>query len=213
MVKKSSKKSNRAAKKRTIHPEYRRFALPAVIVIALAALLLTIFALPNNTARNGVGADGFSVKRMKGVQLGVDTIIDKQKIISALGSNAKEVKDGVVTDTLNRNGNRSQQITYDFMTKSGNTASLYIDLVIYKNQASYDNDSVFAGTGLAGKIDGREVRYMPAATLSADREYALLVTNGLKSYKFALLQPTKAVAINELTSQNIMKKIIDESKL
>ena len=54
---------------------------------------------------------------------------------------------------------------------------------------------------------------MPAATLSTDREYALLVTNGLKSYKFAVLQPTNAVAINELTSQNIMKKIIDESKL
>ena len=130
MVKKTNKKNSRVSKKRTTHPDYRRFALPAVIIIALAALLITIFALPNNTARNGVGADGFSVKRMKGVQIGVDTIVDKQKIIAALGNNAKEVKDGVVTDTLNRNGNKSQQITYDFMTKSGNTASLYIDLVI-----------------------------------------------------------------------------------
>lgn len=213
MVKKSGKKNSRTVKKRAIHPDYRRFALPAVIVIALAALVITIFALPNNTARNGVGADGFSVKRLKGVQLGVDKIVDKQTIASAFGDNAKDIKDGVITDALNRNGNKSQQITYDFTTQSGKSASVYIDLVIYKNQASYDDDSVFAGTGSAGKIDGREVRYMPAATLSMDREYALLVTNGLKSYKFAILQPTNDIKINELTAQNIMKKIIEESKL
>ncbi|OGL22532.1 hypothetical protein A2707_04390 [Candidatus Saccharibacteria bacterium RIFCSPHIGHO2_01_FULL_45_15] len=212
MVKKSAKKTNRISRKKTTRPDLRRFALPAVIVVALGALAVTIFVLPDR-ARDGVGADGFSVSRLKGAQLGVDAIVSKQAVVAALGDTAKEVKDGDVSDGLNRNGNKSQQITYEFTTKSGKTASLYIDLLIYKSQAAYDGDSVFASTGAAGTINGREVRYMPAATLSMEREYALLVSNGLKSYKFALLQPNDSVTINELTAQNIMKKIIEQSKL
>lgn len=212
MVKKSHKKTSRASRKQTTRPDLRRFALPAVIIVALGALAVTILVLPNQ-ARNGFGADGFNVSLIKGAQLGVDKITSKQTIVTALGANAKDVKDGEITDGLNRNGSKSQQITYEFTTKSGETASFYIDLLVYKNQAAYDGDSVFASTGHAATIDGREVRYMPAATLSMDREYALLVSNGLKSYKFAMLQPSNGVAINELTAQNIMKKIIEQSNL
>lgn len=207
--KKTSKKAIHSDPKRT-----QRIVLGTVIVAALAALAVMVLVLPsNNASQAGVGADGFSVFEKKGADLGITDVTDKKDVVAALGKNVKNVSDVEKSGVLSFNGNLGQTATYNFTLPDGSTGWIDIDVLKYKSQAAYDSDDIFKGTGAAGTIDGREVRYMPASSIGKERVYALLVTNGLKSYKFALSQPNTKVQIKEYKAQDILKAVIDKSEL
>ena len=210
MVKKNTrKKAAHVDSKQT-----QRVILGAVAVAAIGAISVMVLVFPSkNTETSGVGANGFSVFEKKGADLGVVKVTDKKVVVDALGKNVRSVNDVEKSGVISLNGNVGQTATYVFKLKDGSSASIDIDVLQYKSEEAYDNDNVFAGTGRAGTIDGREIRYIPASSLGKDRIYALLVTEGLNSYKFSMSQPNTKILIKEYLAQDILKEIIDKSTL
>lgn len=210
MVKKNTrKKASHVDPRRT-----QRIVLGAIAVAAIGAVVLMVIVFPTNgDDQSGVGADGFSVFEKKGADLGVTKVTAKNVVVEALGKNAKSVEDVEKSGVISINGNVGQTATYTFTLKDGSKATIDIDVLEYKSEDAYKSDDVFKGTGVAGKVDGREVRYIPASSIGKERIYALLVTKDLKSYKFAMAQPNTNVQIREYLAQDILKAIIDKSTL
>lgn len=210
MSKKQTKKTRRVSDKNA-----RRVVLGATIAGALGILAVMVVVLPikSGGTHSGVGADGFSVFEVRGADLGVGKAVQKQTVQDALGSRAKSVKDVDNSGVINFNGNKGQTATYGFTTSGGVNSQIDIDVLQYKSQAAYDSDRVFDGTGAAGKINGLEVRYLPAMSIGPDREYALLVTKDLKSYKFSMSQPNGKVEIREYDAHKMLKQLITNAQL
>ncbi len=207
--KKNSKKATHTDPKRT-----QRVILGAVAAAAVGAVGLMVLVFPTkNDNMSGVGSNGFSVFEKKGADLGIADVADKRVVETALGKNAKSVDDVEKSGVISLNGSLGQTATYPFTLKDGSKATIDIDVLQYKSKETYDGDNVFKGTGLAGKIDGREIRYIPASSIGKDRTYALLVTKDLKSYKFEMSQPNTKVLIKEYLAQDILKAIIAKSDL
>lgn len=209
MKKKQSKKRSKSGLNK------RNVVLGVVVTAALGALAIMVIFLANRNpgAQNGVGPDGFRVYEIKGADLGITSVVTKEDVVADLGGHAKSVKDVEKSGVISLNGNKGQTATYNFTTVGGHSASVYVDVLIYQSQNAYNSDNVFAGTGSAGTVNGMEIRFLPAVSLGKDREYALLVTKGLASYKFAMTQPNDKVEINEITAQDILKKLIAKAKL
>lgn len=207
--KKARKKSTHADPKRT-----QRIVLALVSVAAIGAIGLMIMVFPKkNTELSGVGANGYSVFEKKGADLGILKVASKKVITDALGKNAKSVDDPSKSGVLSMNGNLGQTATFPLVLANGEKASIDVDVLEYKSKDAYDSDGLTKGTGVSGRVDGREVRYMTASTIGRDRIYALLVTKDLKSYKFQLSQPSSKIAIREYLAHDVLKKVIDNSNL
>jgi hypothetical protein len=187
--------------------------LMAVVALGVLVVIINGFPLKNQGSKYGVGADGYSVYEVKGADLGIAKVVDKSSVESAFGSLVKSVDDVDTSGVISLNGNKGQTATYYIQTKAGTQGSFYVDVMEYKSQKAYDADNIFADTADAGKVNGLAARTMPAFTIANEREYALLVTKGLKSYKFALTQPYKNVTIDEVTAQTILKKIAAKANL
>ena len=204
-------------RKKTVHADSKRtqrLVLGAVAVAAVSAfVVMAVIANNENSRPVGVGADGFSVFEKSGADLGVTKVASKKVVQDALGKNAKNVADVEKSGVLSINGNLGQTATYNFTLSDGSKAWIDIDVLQYKSKEAYDGDNVFKGTGHAATIDGNEVRYMPATSLGTERVYALLVTEGVKSYKYAMSQPNASVLIKEYKAHDILKQIIDNSNL
>lgn len=203
-------KKKKTKKGAGISTNRRNIIVGGVLVAALGALAFMVITLPG---RNGGAQSNGYVFEMKGADLAIDKVVSKQEVIDGLGANAKGVEDVEKSGVLSFYGNKGQTATYNFTTTSGEHASLEVDVMTYQSQDAYDEAKVFAGTGSAGKVGNMEIRFLPAATLGYDREYALLVTKDLKSYKFSITQPSKKIEINELTAQDILKKLIAKARL
>ena len=184
-------------------------------LVAFAGLVVVIQGFPDRGpgAQNGMGADGFSVYEIEGADLGIAAAVEKSVVESELGAHAKKVEDVDASGVINYNGNKGQTATYYFTTSDGLLGSFYVDVMEYKSKQAYDNENVFANTSDAGKIQGFEARHMKAITIANEREYAILVTKDLKSYKFSITQPFKNVKISETTAHNILKRIAEKAKL
>jgi hypothetical protein len=210
-TKRSSAKRNKFVSNRWV----QKLAFPGALLLGLGVIGLAIWWLPSRDpgAQVGVGADGFSVKELKGVDLGVADVVSKAIAEQELKSVAQKVGNVNKSGTLSLNGNRNQTATYYFKSNAGTQSTLYVDVLIYKNATALKSDNLNKRTADAGKINGNEARYMHAATIGSEREYALLVTKDLKSYKFAITQPAKNITINEVTSQEILKKVAARANL
>lgn len=187
--------------------------LMAAVALGVLVVVINGFPLKNQGAKYGVGADGYSVYEIKGADLGIANVVKKSTVESEFGSQLKSVDDVDASGVISLNGNKGQTATFYIETKAGTHGSFYVDLMEYKSDKAYKADDIFAGTADAGKVNGLEARTMPAITIANEREYALLVTKGLKSYKFALTQPFKKVTIDEVTAQTILKKIASKAEL
>ncbi len=210
-----------AARKRTSKGNF--FTSPLgkkVVVVLMAAVALGVlvviingFPLRNQGAQYGVGANGFKVYEIKGADLGIASVVKKSTVESEFGSLVKSVDNVDASGVISLNGNKGQTATFYLKTKAGTNGSFYVDVMEYKSKKAYEADDIFAGTADAGKVKGLEARMMPAMTIANEREYALLVTKDLKSYKFALTQPFKNVTIDETTAQTVLKKIAEKAEL
>ncbi len=208
MVKKNTRK-------KVAHVDSKRsqkIVLGAVAVAALGALAIMVLVVPSNGDAN-TGATGFSAFEKKGADIGIAKVTSEQTVKNALGKKVKSVSAVDVSGVLSINGNLGQTATYNFVLPDGSTGWIDVDVKQYKDRKSYDEDNVFAGTGAAGTINDRDIRYLPATSLGKERIYSLLVTNNLKSYKFALSQPNDKVQILEYKAQDILKEIIKNSNL
>lgn len=184
-------------------------------LIAFAALVMIIRGFPDRGpgAEIGVGADGFSVYEVEGADLGIVNVVKKPVVEAELAKLVKQVDDVEKSGVVSYNGNKGQTATYYVMTNDGNLGSFYVDVMEYKSQEAYDEADVFGNTADAGKVQNLPARYMKAATIANEREYALLVSKGTKSYKFALTQPFQKITINEVTAQAALKRIAEKAEM
>lgn len=184
-------------------------------LVGLAGLIVVINGFngrgPGSTM--GVGADGFSVYEMQGADLGITNAVKKPIVEAEFGDLVKKVDDVDKSGVINYNGNKGQTATYYLVTKYDTQGSFYVDVMEYQSKKAYDEAGVFDNTADAGKVQDLPARYMKAATIANEREYALLVSKGTKSYKFAFTQPFTSVKINEATAQAILKKIAEKAQL
>jgi hypothetical protein len=213
MVEKSKPRKFKGLTKRQ-----RTLILPLFVVIGTGAIVLAVLAIivmPRTTNDNqrGIGADGFQAYQETGTDLGIGKVVSKSDVVAALGVNAKSVSDADVSKVFNYNGDRGQTLTFNFKRADNNQASLYIDVVLFKNSASLTNTNIYNGTGKAGTINGLSAYYMHAQTLGTIREYRLLVVNGLKAYKFVIDQPYKNITISEVSALAALKKLALKAQL
>lgn len=207
-----AKKNTRKKAPHTDPKRVQRTVLAVIIVAAIGALAIMVLVLPTrDTATTSSG--GFSVFEKKGADIGIANVTSKQAVVNALGKSVKSVSDVDTSGVLSFNGSLGQTATYHFTMPDGTVGWIDVDVMQYKDQETYDGNNVLSGTGSAGKINDREVRYIPAASIGKERVYSLLVSKDLKSYKFAMSQPSNKIQIKEYKAQDILKEIIKNSQL
>lgn len=195
----------------------RLFVLPLMIFVGAGAVILaiiTIIVMPkvNPGAQRGVGANGFQAYVEQNGDLGIAKLVTKDEVAKALGDKAKSVDGAQVSKVMNIDGSRGQTATYSFVRTDGKKSSLYVDLMFFKNQPTLDAAHVTTATAKAGTISGRQAYYLHAQTLGSDREYRLMVVDGLKVYKFVIVQPRTSIAISEVSALASLKKLAQSAR-
>jgi len=214
MVKRTKKKSSKALISRRL----QFTLLPLFVAIGVGMIILvvvSVITLPkaNPGAARGVGADGFRAYTEEKGDLGVKAVATKEEVVAALGSKAKSVDDPEASKVFNFNGDRSQTLTFPFVRSDGESAELYIDLKLYKNTKSLDDDHIYALTAKAGSVKGYPAYYKLAQTIDSHREYHVMIVNGLRLYRFVIAQPVSRVTISEIDAAALLKSLAAESKL
>lgn len=212
-----AKKAQRKKQKALLSPRARKLMLPAFFVIGAGVVALTILSViiipkADSNSRYGVGANGFRAYVEKNSDLGVKAVVQKDKVVAALGDKAKSVGDADVSKVFNFNDDRSQTVTYPFTRADGVKASVYVDMKLYKNMTSLEDDHIYVATAKAGTVNGHPAYFKHAQTLGSDREYHMIVVNGLKAYRFVMTQPLDNITIKEVAALATLKKIALESK-
>lgn len=196
----------------------QKVVLPIFLLIGAGAIILTVLSIifmlrPESSAQMGVGADGFRAFVEENGDLGVKSVVNKDQVVAALGDKAKSVGDADISKVFNLNGDRSQTITFPFVRSDGKKAALYIDTKLYQNLQAQEDDHIYAATLNGGTANGHPVYYKHAQTVGSDREYHLVVVNGLKAYRFVIAQPGKNMLINEVAALAALKRLAAEAKL
>lgn len=189
------------------------FTLIGAGAIIMAIISIVVVPLVNPGSQKGVGADGFQAFVEDGGSLSVVNAVNKQEVVETLGKKAKSVSDVEVSKIFNIDGTRGQTVTYNFIRSNGLKASLYIDLMHFNNLQTYESTGVTTATGDAGKINGHQAYYMHAQTFGSEREYRLMVINGLKVYKFVISQPYRTISINEVSALATLKRLAAKAEL
>jgi hypothetical protein len=195
-----------------VSPKARAVILPILVLIAAAAVIigaLVIIFVPkvNPITQRGVGANGFQAFLEPNGSLGVGDLVSKADVESALGNKSKVVSNAKLSKVFNIAGTRSQTATWSFVRADGVKASLYIDMVVFKNQPAFDNAYVTTGTLKAGTISDLPAYYMHAQTMGSDREYRLEIVKGLTVYKFVVAQPVRNITISEVAALASAKRL------
>ena len=190
----------------------RAAILSAMIVVGAIVVILAIIAIivtpkVNPGAQRGVGASGFQAFTEENSDLGMGTIVSKEDVAAALGDKAKVVSKVEVSKVINIDGSRGQTATYNFVRSDGARSNIYIDLMIFKNQPTFDSANVTMNTIKGGTINGLQVYYLHAQTLGSEREYRLMVTKGINVYKFVFVQPLRNITISEVAALATLKKL------
>lgn len=221
MMKKTQKAKSEdeiGAGEQKLSPRAQALILPLFVAIGIGAIALAVFAIIimpriNPGSQRGVGAYGFQAFVEENSTLGVDKVVEKKDVEDVLGDKAKSVDNVDVAKVFNYDGTRGQQVTYQFTRADGLKSSIYIDLFHFKNQAALDSQRITNSTISAGTINGHPAYFMHALTFGSNREYSLLVVNGLKVYKFAMVQPYRIIAINEVASGAVLKRLAERAHL
>ncbi len=215
MVKRSKRRNLKAlmSDRRT-----RLVVVPILVVIGLSVVIVTVLSLfitpkAEPGTKRGVGADGFQAYVEENSDLKVKAVASRDDVVAALGGKARSVSDAQVSKVFNYNGDRSQTLTFPFVRYDGVKSTLYIDMKLYKNMQSLDNDHIYVATAKAGTVNGFPAYYRHAQTIGSDREYHMMVINGLKVYRFVIAQPVRNVTISEIDVAAILKKLAAKAEL
>ncbi|MFZ2545326.1 MAG: hypothetical protein WAW80_05090 [Candidatus Saccharimonadales bacterium] len=215
---KKSKSSKRNKSKSPVSRRTRIIVIPILFIVGIGVIILTVIyliALPKSTpgVQYGVGADGFFAKLEEDGSLGIDSIVSKSQVTQMLADKAKSVGEAKISKVFNLNGDRSQAITFPFVRADNTKVRLYIDTKLYKNTKALDDDHIYVLTAKAGTIQEHPAYFKHAQTIDGNREYHLMVVNGLKAYRFVIEQPIKNITINEISALAVLKKLALEAKL
>lgn len=202
----------------TLTPQARAVILPSLMAIGAGAVVMGIFAVVvvprvNPAAQRGVGANGFQAYVEQDGDLGMIKVVKKSDVEYALSGKSKAVSNASPSRVFNLDGNRGQTVSYSFRRNDGVPASLYIDLMSFKNQTVLDEANITQNTMQTTDINGHRAYYMHAQTLGSGREYRLMVVNGLKVYKFVIVQPLRNITISEVSALSSLKKLAQKAQL
>lgn len=215
MAKTSPKRSSTTTKK--VDPRIKYAAIPVLALIAVGAIVIAIMVIMNmpkpEGAQRGVGANGFRAYEEKDGDLGIGKVVSRDEVADALGAKARSVDDVDVSSVFNINGTRGQTATFPITKANGKPASVYVDVMVFKNSVALDEANIYSYTAKTDPINTHPTYYMHALTLGSDREYRLMVVNGIKVYKFVLTQPYRDITINEAMAVATLKKIAAKSDL
>lgn len=159
----------------------------------------------------GVGADGFRAFVDDKATLNVNKVVKKDQVVLVLKGLAKSVSDAKTDRVFNLNGNQGQTVTYAFVRTDGVKSSLYIDKRQYKDKKALENDHIYDETMKSGTAKGHPIYFRTALTIGADREYSLMVVNGLAVYRFVIAQPLDNISITEVTALVALKKLAQQA--
>lgn len=209
--------SKEGDKNGVLNKKAQMVAIPVMTLIAIGVILLAIVAImviPTYDARQrGTGAYGFQAYEEVGTDLGVGKVVSKKLVADKLGDKALAVGNPQVTNVFNWNGNRGQTVTYDFVRADGVAASVYIDVMVFKDSVTMDSQNILRATKRTSDINGYPAYFMHAQTLGLEREYRLMVVDGLKVYKFVMTQPNRNITISEVSALAALKQIADASSI
>lgn len=201
----------------SLDPRVKFIVLPIMALVTVGAIVFVVMTIANlpqpEGSQRGVGADGFRAYEEKNGNLGVGEVASRDVVVEALGEKAKSVKDVSISNVFNINGTRGQTATFDITKANGKPGSIYIDIMVFKNQLALDEANIYSATGKTDPIKGHPAYYMHAQTISSDREYRLMVVDGIKVYKFVLTQPFRDITINEVMALATLKKIVAKSNI
>lgn len=210
--------SDNIPKTPVITNEKARFAVLVLFsLISIGAISLSIWSIVTSMNNQkpgqqyGVGADGFRAFVDDKATLNVNKVVKKDQVDSVLKGLAKSVSDAKVDKVFNLNGNQGQTVTYSFVRTDGVKSSLYIDKRQYKDKKALDNDYIYDGTMKSGTAKGHPIHFRMALTIGADREYSLMVVNGLTVYRFVIAQPLDNISITEVTALVALKKLAQQA--
>tara|TARA_B100001245_G_scaffold234308_1_gene219599 strand:- start:7556 stop:8206 length:651 start_codon:yes stop_codon:yes gene_type:complete len=181
-------------------------AVIAVGVIVLAVIAIIVMPTIGNDQR-GIGANGFRAYIEQDGDLGMGSIVTKRDVSDALGKKATSVKDAEVSAVFNLNGTRGQTVTYDFVRADGAEASVYIDGRFFQDSVSLKAANITDNTLSAGKVGEHNAYFLHALTFGSEREYRLLVEDGLHLYTFVMVQPYRNITISEVSAMAVLKKL------
>lgn len=201
-----------------ISPRTRAVVLAFMIAIGIGAIALAVTAIvllpkANPGAQRGVGATGFTAFTEENGDLGMGKVVSKEDVASVLGNKSKVVSNVSVSKVFNIDGSRGQTASYDFVRSDGVKATTYVDVMVFKNQATLDAANVTKNTAKGGTVNNHPVYFMHAQTLGSDREYRLMIVKGLKVYKFVVVQPLRNITISEVAALAAMKKLAAKAEL
>lgn len=196
----------------TLTPRARAIVLPVLVAISAGAVIygiISVVLVPriNPAAQRGVGANGFQAYVEDNGDLGISNVVSKSDVETVLSGKAKTVSTADISKVFNLDGNRGQTVTYSFKRSDNVNASLYVDLMSFKNQQTLDDANVTQNTTQTSDVSGHHAYYMHAQTLGAGREYRLMVVDDLKVYKFVIVQPVQNITINEVAAIAALKKL------
>lgn len=192
--------------------------LPLMALVAIGAVVLAIvaiIAIPSvyDVKKQGVGAYGFKAFVEEGTDLGAGEVVSKKTVVNELGDKALKVEDVKVSGVFNLDGNRGQTATYDFLRADGTQSSVYVDIMLFKNTSAMDGAHILSGTSKAGTVQGHPTYFMLAQTVGKDREYRMMIVNGLKVYKFVMTQPSQNITIPEVAAIASLKRMAEKAEL
>lgn len=210
--------SDNRPKTPVITNEKARFAVLVLFaLISIGAISLSIWSIVTSMNNQkpgqqyGVGADGFRAFVDDKATLNVNKVVKKDQVESVLKGLAESVGDAKVDKVFNLNGNQGQTVTYTFVRTDGVKSSLYIDKRQYKDKKALDNDHIYDETMKSGAAKEHPIYFRAALTIGADREYSLMVVNGLTVYRFVIAQPLDNISITEVTALVALKKLAQQA--
>lgn len=187
------------------------FAFVVVGAVAMGIAILAITANPK--PKLAINTGGFVAGTDYGADLGIGNVVSKVGVVDALGNNAKSVGDKQVSDVFNLNGDHSQTLTYPFVRADGKNASISIDVTEFQSVASMTNTNIYSMTEKTKPINGLPAFYMVTQVLGTDREFRLMVVDGLHAYKFIIDQPSHDVTISEVSSEASLIRLAQRTQL
>ncbi len=191
--------------------------LPVFVAIGTGAVIVavvSILATPHaENSERGVAANGFSAYVEKDADLGAGKIVTRGNVVDALGDNAKSVSSAEVNKVFNYDGNRGQAVTFKFTREDNVKATLYIDMMKFKDTVAMNNANIYIATGKAGKIKGHPAYYMHAQTLGTVRQYRVMVVDGLTAYQFIIEQPIDNITISEVAADAALIRLARQANL
>ena len=146
--------------------------------------------------------------------LGLCSLIEKDTVKTAIGTNADNLADPVSTGVQSLgDGDEGSTCIFGFDSDSSVNNSFYIDLAKY-SESSFKDISDFTGkSGEDVSGVGDSAKFEANESLTGTQEYTITAIKGTNVYLFVISQPKDKVSIDEATAKTALTTIAQSASL